>query len=85
LFFESGPQRTRLAVCAYLRQQVEAGRLRIPADQQPYAAVQLLNMAVGMYQMQMWLGLLVRVDESELSPHLERVVDDFLKLYQAEP
>ena len=46
-----------------------------------YAAVLLLNMAAGMYQLQLWLGLIDAVDKRELTPQLERVVDDFLRLY----
>ncbi len=82
LFFDSGPMRTKTAVCDFLKKQVEAGRLRIDDDRLLYAAVQLLNTAVGMYQLQLWLGLLESVEEQELEPHLERVVDDFLRLYQ---
>ena len=81
LFFDSGPKRTKTAVCAFLQRQVEKGRLQMEGDRLMYAAVQLLNMAVGMYQLQLWLGLIDAVDERELTPHLERVVDDFLRLY----
>jgi TetR/AcrR family transcriptional repressor of mexJK operon len=83
LFFESGPQRTKAAVCAFLKRQVDKGRLQIADDRLLYAAVQLLNTAVGMYQLQLWLGLRESVADAELNPHLERVVDDFLKLYGA--
>ncbi len=82
LFFDSGPKRTKAAVCDFLKKQVEAGRLQIDDDRLLYAAVQLQNTAVGMDQMQLWLGLLESVEEQELEPHLERVVDDFLRLYQ---
>lgn len=82
LFFDSGPQRTKAAVVGFLRQQVAAGRLQIGDDRLLYAAMQLLNNAVGMYQMQLWLGLRDSVEEAELGPHLERVVDDFLTLYR---
>lgn len=81
LFFASGPQRTKSAVCALLREQVRQGRLAITEEQLLYAAIQLFNMAVGMYQLQLWLGLIDSVDEAELGPHLEHVVDDFLRLY----
>jgi hypothetical protein len=82
LFFESGPMRTKQAVCAYLQQQVTAGRLRIEDEWLLYAAMQLLNTAVGMFQLQLWLGLRETVEAQELEPHLKRVVDDFLRLYQ---
>ncbi len=81
LFFESGPKRTKASVCAFLQQQVEAGRLRIPTDRLLYAAVQLLNTAAGMYQMSLWLGLMHNVDPEEVDAHLQQVVDDFLALY----
>ncbi len=82
LFFESGPKRTKAAVCAFLRQQVEAGQLRIPTDRLLYAAVQLLNTAAGMYQMSLWLGLMHAVEPEEVDAHLRQVVDDFLALYE---
>lgn len=47
--FESGPGRTRSAVTAFLRQQVEKGRWQIDNDRLSYAAVQFLNTALGMY------------------------------------
>ncbi|MEJ2693641.1 MAG: TetR/AcrR family transcriptional regulator, partial [Candidatus Thiodiazotropha sp.] len=78
LFFDSGPQRTKAAVCAFLQHQVAKGRLTIPPKQISYAAAQLLNMAIGIYQMQLLLGLCDSVDEAELGPHLEQVVEDFL-------
>lgn len=81
LFFDSGPKQTKTAVCAFLQRQVEQGRLRIPADRVLYAASQLLNMAIGMYQLQLLLGLRQSIDEAELGPHLEQVVTDFLALY----
>jgi hypothetical protein len=40
-------------------------------------------MTVGIYQLQLLLGLRESLDEAELGPHLERVVDDFLTLYRA--
>jgi len=83
LFFDSGPKQTKAAVCAFLQRQVGKGRLRIAEERVVYAAVQLLNMAIGMYQMQLLLGLRDSVDEAELGPHLEQVVDDFLTLYGA--
>ncbi len=83
LFFDSGPKQTKAAVCAFLEREVASGRLRIPQERVLYAAVQLLNMAIGMYQLQLLLGLRESIDEAELGPHLEQVVDDFLVLYQA--
>ena len=83
LFFESGPKQTKSAVCSFLRRQVARGRLRITEERVLYAAIQLLNMAIGMYQLQLLLGLRDSVDEAELGPHLEQVVDDFLTLYGA--
>jgi TetR/AcrR family transcriptional repressor of mexJK operon len=83
LFFESGPKHTKAAVCASLQRQVAKGRLRIPEARLPYAAAQLLFTAIGVYQMPLLLGQLESVEEAELGPHLERVVDDFLTLYQA--
>lgn len=82
LFFDSGPQRTRAAVCAFLQRQVDAGRLRIPPERLPYAAVQLLSAAFGLYQMPLWLGLSTAAGADEIDAHLARVVDDFLALYQ---
>ena len=83
LFFDSGPRQTRTAVCAFLQRQVAKGRLRIAEDKMMYAAVQLLNMAIGMYQLQLLLGLQDSIDEVELGTHLGRSVDDFLMLYQS--
>jgi TetR/AcrR family transcriptional repressor of mexJK operon len=83
LFFESGPKRTKGAVCAFLQRQVAKGRLRIPPERILYAASQLLFTAIGVYQMQLLLGLRESVEEAELGPHLEQVVDDFLTLYRA--
>ncbi len=83
LFFESGPRRTMAAVAAFLQQQVAAGRLDIDPDRIVYAANQLLTMAVGLYQMPLWLGLIAAVDQAELEAHLGRVVDDFLGIHGA--
>ncbi|KPJ91345.1 MAG: hypothetical protein AMJ53_11885 [Gammaproteobacteria bacterium SG8_11] len=82
LFFESGPKRTKSAVCAFLKQQVEKNRLRIDDADLLYASMQLFNTAVGMFQLQLWLGLQDTVEEQEINRHLEHVVDDFLHLYQ---
>lgn len=84
LFFDSGPKKTKSAVCAFLQRHVEAGRLKIPPERLLYAASQLLNNAIGMFQLQLWLGLRSTVDGGELEPHLDRVVDDFMALYGAE-
>ena len=81
LFFESGPRRTQAAVTAFLQAQVQKGRLQIDPGRLRYAAMQLLNTAVGMYQLQLWLGLRASVAQGELETHLQRVVDDFLHLY----
>ena len=81
LFFDSGPKRTKAAVCAFLQQQVDAGRLAIAQDRLLYAAVQLLNMAIGMYQLQLLLCLRDAVDEAEINAQIEHAVDDFLRLY----
>jgi TetR/AcrR family transcriptional repressor of mexJK operon len=83
LFFESGPMRTKAAVCAFLQGQVAKGRLCIADEQVLYATSQLLFTAIGVYQMQLLLGLIESVDEAELGPHLEQVVDNFLALYRA--
>lgn len=83
LFFESGPRRTLLAVAAHLREQVATGRLSIAPERVHYAAVQLLNMAVGMYQLELLMGLRSTVEARELEAHLEHTVDDFLRLYGA--
>lgn len=83
LFFESGPKKTKAAICAVLQRHVDAGRLSIPPERLLYAAFQLLNNAIGMFQLQLWLGLRHSIDDAELKPHLERVVDDFLQLYGA--
>ncbi len=83
LFFDSGPKRTQIAVCHFLQRQVAKGRLGIAEDRLLYAATQLLNMSIGMYQLQLLLGLRASIDEAELGPHLEQVVDDFLRLYRA--
>lgn len=84
LFFESGPKRTKTAVCAFLTKQMQMNRLRIHEEDIMYAAVQLFNTAVGMYQLQLWLGLIDSVNKEELDKHLQRVVDDFLRLYGVE-
>jgi TetR/AcrR family transcriptional repressor of mexJK operon len=83
LFYENGPLRTKAAVCAFLQHQITKGWLRIPAERLLHAASQLLFTAIGIYQMQLLLGLRESVDEAELGPHLEQVVDDFLTLYRA--
>ncbi|MGD8914402.1 MAG: TetR/AcrR family transcriptional regulator [Candidatus Thiodiazotropha sp.] len=83
LFYESGPLRTKASVCAFLERQVAKDRLCIPVDSMLYAATQLLNTAIGLYQLQLMLGLRESVDETELGAHLDRVVDDFLTLYRA--
>jgi TetR/AcrR family transcriptional repressor of mexJK operon len=85
LLFDSGPKKTKAAVCAFLQGQVDAGRLVIPPERLLYAAFQLLNNAIGIYQLPLWLGLRQTVDEAELRVHLERVVDDFLTLYGVAP
>ena len=84
LFFENGPRQTKTAVSAFLRDQVAKGSLRIPEERMFYASVQLLSTSVGMYQLELWLGLRESVEEDELNRHLERVVDDFLVLYLIE-
>ena len=38
--------------------------------------------SVGMYQLELWLGLREFVEEDELNRHPERVLDDFLSLYR---
>jgi TetR/AcrR family transcriptional repressor of mexJK operon len=81
LFYESGPSRTRSAVGAFLSEQAALGRLRLPADLIPYAAMQLLAAAFGKFQLELWLGLRERVSEEDLERHAEHVVDDFLRLY----
>lgn len=83
LFYESGPGRTRAAVRAFLGQQVTKGRLQIENNRLLYAAVQLLNMALGMYQIELMMGLRKEVPEDELNEHLDRTIDDFLRLYAA--
>ena len=82
MFFDSGPRRTQAAVTAFLQAQVAKGRLQIDQGRLRYAAMQLLNTAVGMYQLQLWLGLRASVAQDELETHLQRVVDDFLRLYR---
>ncbi|MGB5496728.1 MAG: TetR/AcrR family transcriptional regulator, partial [Sedimenticolaceae bacterium] len=77
LFFDTGPRRTEAAVCAFLQAQVAKGRLQIDQGHLRYAAMQLLNTAVGMYQLPLWLGLRGSVGKDQLETHLQRVVDDF--------
>lgn len=84
LFYEAGPLRTKHAVGAFLRSEVARGRLAIGEDRVFYAAVQVLNMAVGLYQLELWMGLRDRVDAAELDAHLGLVVEDFLRLYGVE-
>lgn len=83
LFFESGPLRTKRNVVALLREQVRRARLRIDEDRLLYAATQLLNMAVSMYQLELMIGQRKQVPKNELAEHLQRTVDDFLRLYGA--
>ncbi len=83
LFFDHGPKRTKVAVSAFLQRQVARGRLRIPEERLFYATVQLLNMSTGMFHWSLLLGLRKSIEESELTLHLERVVDDFIALYSA--
>ncbi len=82
LFFDSGPRRTEAAVCAFLKAQAAKGRLQIDQGHLLYAAMQLLSTAVGMDQLRLWLGLRESVAQDELETHLQRVVDDFLRLYR---
>ena len=77
LFFDSGPRRTQDTVTAFLQAQAAKGRLQIDQGRLHYAAMQWLNTAVGMYQLQLWLGLRASVAQDELETHLRRVVDDF--------
>ncbi len=84
LFFASGPAKTKAVVQSFLTRLVERGQLFIPEERMLYAGVQLFNMAVGTYQLRMLMGLITQVSEQELQQHLERVVDDFLTLYQSE-
>jgi len=81
LFFDNGPKRTKAAVSTFLRHQVAKGRLRIPRERLFHATVQLLNMSTGLFHWSLLLGLQESVGEAELSAHLERVVDDFIRLY----
>ncbi|MCP3870008.1 MAG: TetR/AcrR family transcriptional regulator [Gammaproteobacteria bacterium] len=81
LFFENGPKRAKLAVADYLRDHAAAGRLKIEEERIFYAAVQLFSAVVGMYQLELLLGLRSSVPEEELERHLRRVVEDFLTLY----
>jgi TetR/AcrR family transcriptional repressor of mexJK operon len=83
LFFESGPQKAKAATSAYLQRQIDKGRLSIHPDRLLYAAIQLFNMVIGIYQLELLLGLRETVDEDELGSHLGQVVDDFISLYQA--
>jgi TetR/AcrR family transcriptional repressor of mexJK operon len=83
LFFASGPVKTKAVVETFLTRQVEQGRLSIPPSRVFYAGVQLFNMALGMYQMQMLMGLRTGVPQDELDQHLDQVVEDFLRLYAA--
>lgn len=83
LFFDSWPRRTQDTVCALLQAQVAKGRLQTDQGRLRCAAMQLLNTAVGMYQLQLWLGLRASVAHDELETHLRRVVDDFLRLYRS--
>ncbi len=79
MFYEDGPARTKATVRKFLERQTRQGKLKI--DHLNYAAVQLLNMAVGGYQQQMMLNLIEAPTERELEQHLRRVVNDFMKLY----
>jgi TetR/AcrR family transcriptional repressor of mexJK operon len=79
MFYEDGPARTKATVRKFLERQVRLGKLKI--DHPHYAAVQLLNMAMGEYQQQMMLNLIEAPPARELREHLERVVDDFIRLY----
>lgn len=81
LFYEAGPLATKTVVVAYLQGWVEAGQLRIPAQRMKYAAVQLLSMAQGTYQLQLLLGLRRDISEHQLNSHLGQVIDDFVTLY----
>ena len=73
LFFDSGPRRTQDTVTAFLQAQAAKGRLQIDQGRLHYAAMQLLNTAVGMYQLQLWLGLRASVAQDELETHRRRV------------
>ena len=79
LFYESGPAATKKAVSGQLQGLVERGALR-PHDT-VYAAWQLLNMALGRFQVQLQFGLIDHVPDDELDSHLRRTVEDFLRIY----
>lgn len=79
LFFESGPAATKRAVARVLERFVERGYLEIPDME--YASWLLPNMAFGKFHMQLQFGLIHRVPDEILDAHLERVVDDFLRLF----
>jgi TetR/AcrR family transcriptional repressor of mexJK operon len=81
LFYAAGPERTRGAVANFLRGQAALGRLALPEDRVDHAAVQLLNMTLGDYQMRRMMGLLGAIDPDEAEAHLRQVVEDFLKIY----
>lgn len=85
LFFENGPKRAKHAVADFLRDHTAAGRLRLEEERIFYAAVQLFSAVVGMYQLELLLGLRSSVPEDELDRHLQRVVEDFLTLYEVKP
>ena len=81
LFFESGPAAVKRAVGQCLARMVDNGGLQIQDIE--YASWLLLNMAFGAFHIRLQFGLIDRVADCELEAHLQRVVDDFLRLFGA--
>lgn len=79
LFYETGPETTRRTIGAFLRRQLERGRLVI--DDLDYAASQFLNMACGPYQMLLLMNMKPELSDELVRSHLRKVVQQFLRLY----
>lgn len=79
LFYETGPGTTRRTIGAFLRRQLERGRLVI--DDLDYAASQFLNMVCGPYQMLLLMNMKPELSDELVRSHLRKVVQQFLRLY----
>lgn len=81
LYYESGPEQTLASIRQFLKNQTDAGKLMIPDDKLDYATGQLLNNALGVFHLDLLLGIRETIEEEQLEAHLHCVVEDFLRLY----
>ena len=80
LFYETGPGKTINAVAAYIEGQMRRGTLK--QDDPRYVAVLFLNMVRAHYQLQLLMSMPPDIQDTDFDAHVEKVVDQFLQLYQ---